>query len=216
MPIKLISVLASFCICLTGCQVVETADNKKSVSMLPLYIPKEERYLDIRSDAPIAEKRELYVAQLVSPTQKYATIKTIPYTFFQGSGSLSAYPYTIYTFDQKRVKFAENSILSPSTTMSRFDYSQLKVKLPIGQHDIVFVSGVGSHSYFTEIKNVHLEENKDYVIGIDQQPNAKPLVFIAEYEVDSRFKANEPESIIIKKRIVEGIEHANLKNIKTY
>ncbi|MBF7696732.1 hypothetical protein I2F20_12445 [Acinetobacter sp. EC115] len=114
------------------------------------------------------------------------------------------------------MKFAENSILSPSTTMSRFDYSQLKVKLPIGQHDIVFVSGVGSHSYFTEIKNVHLEENKDYVIGIDQQPNAKPLVFIAEYEVDSRFKANEPESIIIKKRIVEGIEHANLKNIKTY
>jgi len=201
---------------LTGCQVVETADNKKSVSMLPLYIPSEARYLNTAANAPISEKREAYANQLVSSGQKYATIKTIPYEFFQGSGSLSAYPYTVYTFDQQRVKFVENSLLSPSTTQTRFDHSQVKLKLPAGQHDIVFVSGIGSHSYFTEIKNVTLEANKDYVIGVDRKPDTKPLVFIAEYEVDSRFKATEPESIIIKKRIIEGVEHANLKKVKVF
>lgn len=201
---------------LTGCQVVETADNKKSVSMLPLYIPKEARYLNIPSNAPTSEKVAAYTNQLVSPEQKYATIKTIPYTFFQGSGSLSAYPYTVYNFDGKRVKFVENSILSPSTTMTRFDHSQAKLKLPVGQHDIVFVSGIGSHSYFTEIKNVTLEENKDYVIGVDRSSDSKPRVFIAEYNVDSKFKLNDPDSIVIKKRIIEGVEHANLKSIKVY
>ncbi|MGE8538696.1 MAG: hypothetical protein ACN6NI_05385 [Acinetobacter sp.] len=201
---------------LTACQVVETADNKKSVSMLPLYIPKEARYLDTPSNAPTSEKLTAYTNQLVSPEQKYATIKTIPYTFFQGSGSLSAYPYTVYNFDRKRVKFVANSIISPSTTMSRFDYSQAKLKLPVGQHDIVFVSGIGSHSYFTEIKNITLEENKDYVIGVDHIPGSKTRVFIAEYEVDSRFKSNDPDSIVIKKRIVDGVEHANLKSVKIY
>lgn len=201
---------------LTGCQVVETADDKKSVSMLPLYIPKEARYLNTPSNAPTSEKLTAYTNQLVSQEQKYATIKTIPYTFFQGSGSLSAYPYTVYTFDGKRVRFVENSIISPSTTMTRFDYSQAKLKLPVGQHDIVFVSGIGNHSYFTEIKNITLEENKDYVIGVDRIPGSKPRVFIAEYEVDSRFKSNDPDSIVIKKRIVEDVEHANLKSVKVY
>lgn len=42
------------------------------------------------------------------------------------------------------------------------------------------------------------------------------LTFIAEYEVDSRFKSNDPDSIVIKKRIVEGVEHANLKSVKVY
>lgn len=215
MQIKLLFLLGLSGI-LTGCQVVETADNKKSVSMLPLHIPKETRYLNIPANAPLTEKREAYANQLISPEQKFATIKTVPYEFFQGSGSLSAYPYTVYTFDQKRVKFVENALLSPSTVLTRFDHSQVKLKLPVGQHDIVFVSGAGSHSYFTEIKNVTLEENKDYVIGIDKIPNAKSRVFIAEYEVDPKFKATEPESIVIKKRIVEGIEHANLKKVKVY
>lgn len=201
---------------LTGCQVVETADNKKTVSMLPLYIAKEVRYLDLPANTPIAEKIEAYTHQLVRPEQKYATIKTIPYTFFQGSGSLSSQPYTLYTFDQIRVKFVENSILSPSTTMSRFDYSQAKLKLPVGQHTLVFVSGVGSHNFFTEIKNVTLEENKDYVIGIDRRADAKPLVFIAEYEIDPKFKLTQPESIVIKKRIIDGVEHANLKSVRVY
>lgn len=201
---------------LAGCQVVETADNKKTVSMLPLYIPKDVRYLDVQASASIEEKRKAYINQLVQPEQKYATIKTIPYTFFQGSGALRSHAYTVYSFDQKRVKFIDNSILSPSTTMTRFDYSQEKLKLPVGQHDIVFVSGVGQHNYFTEIKNVNLEENKDYVIGIDQRPDAKPFVFIAEYEVDSKFKPHDPQSIIVKKRIVEGVEHGNFKSVRVY
>ena len=200
---------------LSGCQVVTNADNKKSVSMLPLHIPDEVRYLNVSPKASIEEKREAYTNQLVSSAEQYATIKTIPYEFFQGSGSLSAYPYTLYNFDQKRVKFIENSMLSPSTTMTRFDYSQSKLKLPVGQHDLVFVSGVGSHSYFTEIKNVTLEANKDYVIGV-QIPNGKAQVFIAEYEVDSKFKPNEPESIIVKKRIIQGIEHGNFKRVSVY
>ncbi|MCH2054813.1 hypothetical protein R5B80_18615 [Acinetobacter baumannii] len=201
---------------LSGCQVVTNADNKKSVSMLPLHIPDEVRYLNVSPKASIEEKREAYTNQLVSSTEQYATIKTIPYDFFQESGSLSTYPYTLYTFDQKRVKFIKNSMLSPSTTMTRFNYSQSKLKLPVGQHDLVFVSSSGSHSYFTEIKNVALEVNKDYVIGVDRIPNGKAQVFIAEYEIDSKFKPNEPESIIVKKRIIQGIEHGNFKRVSVY
>lgn len=201
---------------LSGCQVVTNADNKKSVSMLPLHIPDEVRYLNVSPKASIEEKREAYTNQLVSSAEQYATIKTIPYDFFQESGSLSTYPYTLYTFDQKRVKFIKNSMLSPSTTMTRFNYSQSKLKLPVGQHDLVFVSSSGSHSYFTEIKNVALEANKDYVIGVDRIPNGKAQVFIAEYEIDSKFKPNEPESIIVKKRIIQGIEHGNFKRVSVY
>lgn len=201
----------------TGCQVITTADGKKSVSILPVSPPKEERYLNTAANAPISEKREAYANQLVSPGQKYATIKTIPYEFFQGLGSLSALPYTVYTIDNKQVKSVKNSLLSPSTNFLSFERSQTKLKLPAGQHDIVFISGIGpSLRYFTEIKNVTLEENKDYVIGVDHPQGSKSLVFIAEYEVDSRFKVTDPESIIITKRIVEGIKNANLKSIKFY
>ena len=51
--------------------------------MLPLYIPKEARYLNTPSNAPTSEKLTAYTNQLVSQEQKYATIKTIPYTFFR-------------------------------------------------------------------------------------------------------------------------------------
>ena len=53
------------------------------------------------------------------------------------------------------------------------------------------------------LRNITLEENKDYVIGVDRIPGSKPRVFIAEYEVDSRFKSNDPDSIVIKNELLK-------------
>ena len=53
-------------------------------------------------------------------------------------------------------------------------------------------------------------------MGADYSKETGSRLYIAEYEIDQRFKANEPEYIVIKKKIVEGIEQGNLKHVRIY
>ena len=60
------------------------------------------------------------------------------------------------------------------------------------------------------------EKNKNYVMGPDYSKETGSRLYIAEYEIDQRFQENEPEYIVIKKKIVEGIEQGNLKHVRIY
>lgn len=200
-----------------GCAVTKTPEGR-SIGMLPITSePKHERYLNIDSSASKADKIQMYRDQLEGnyPKQDFTFIRTFPYRAYQSYDSLTPRPYMIHTIDGHRVKVAE-FIMFGSKNVLLTELAQQDLKIPVGMHDLVIVNGFKSTSHYTEMKNVNFEKNKKYVIGVDYSKQTGTRLYIAEYETDQRFKENEPEYIVIKKKIVEGIEQGNLKHVKIY
>ncbi len=212
-----ILLLAPLFILCVGCTVTKTPEGK-SIGMLPIKsVPKHERYLNIDSSASKADKIQMYRDQLIEkyPNQDFTFIRTFPYRAYQSYDSLTPRPYMINTIDGHQVKVAE-FIMFGSKNVLLTELAQQDLKVPVGVHDLVIINGFKSTSYYTEIKNVNFEKDKNYVMGTDYSKETGSRLYIAEYEVDQRFKANEPEYIVIKKKIVEGIEQGNLKHVKIY
>ncbi|EPF74731.1 hypothetical protein GCM10025882_01430 [Acinetobacter gyllenbergii] len=212
-----ILLLAPLFIMSVGCTVTKTPEGK-SIGMLPIKsAPKHERYLNIDSSASKADKIQMYRDQLIEkfPNQDFTFIRTFPYRAYQSYDSFTPRPYMINTIDGHQVKVPE-FIMFRSKNVLLTELAQQDLKVPVGVHDLVIINGFKSTSYYTEIKNVNFEKNKNYVMGADYSKETGSRLYIAEYEIDQRFKTNEPESIVIKKKIVEGIEQGNLKYVKIY
>ncbi|MDR7018029.1 hypothetical protein [Acinetobacter sp. 3657] len=200
-----------------GCAVTKTPEGS-TIGMLPIIAEaKQDRYLDIPNNASKADKIQKYSDQLLEryPNQNYAEVRTFPYSVYQTYDSFTPRPYMIHTIDEHRVKVAKSIIFHPQNVLLT-ELAQQDLKVPVGIHDLVIINGFRNSNDYTEIKNVKFEKDKKYVIGRDYTKEAGSRLFIAEYDVDQRFKPNEPEYIVIKNKIVEGIPQGSLKRVKIY
>lgn len=214
--IKKIVFIISIPLILLGCSVT-TTPNGKQLAMLPLVADKN-RYLDAdNTNLSKDQKLEVYSNQLNKfySEENQAYIRVLPRPSYQTNDRFTPIPFMLYEIDANPVRVIENSF-SKSNRVLLTEYAQYDLKVPTGLHNLIIINGVGSTRYYTKIEQVTFEKDRKYVIGADATANQKAKIFIAEYDVDPRFKSVEAEHYIIKKRIVEGVEIGNLKNVKVY
>ena len=203
-------------IVLFGCSVT-TTPNGKQVDMLPL-ISDKNRYLNVDDkNLSKAEKLENYSNQLSEfyGKQNSAYIRVLPRPSYQTNDRFTPIPFMVYEIDSNPVKIFENTMFNPNNVRIT-EYAQHDLRIPIGKHDLIIVNGFGNSRWFTKIDEVNFEKDKKYVIGADVKKGQNAQIFIAEYEIDNRFKVVEPEHFIIRKKIIENIPIGNLKSVKVY
>ena len=201
---------------LFGCSVTTTPSGKQ-VKMLPLVADKS-RYLEADDKTLTkAEKLEIYSNQLSKfyGDENKAYIRVLPRPSYQTNDQFTPIPFMVYEIDTNPVRIFENKIFNLNNVRTT-EYAQYDLRIPIGTHDLIIVNGLGKSRWFTKIDQVNFEKDKKYVIGADIKTGQNAQIFIAEYEVDPRFKSVDEEYFIIKKRLVENIEIGNLKNVKIF
>lgn len=201
---------------LVACSVTSTKEGRQ-ISMLPLVADKS-RYLDVNDkNLKKAERLEHYSNQLSNfyDLKSSASIRVLPRPSYQTNDRFTPIPFMIYEIDSNPVRIIENTMFNPNNVRIT-EYAQHDLKIPSGEHDLIIINGLGNSRWFTKIEKINFEQDKKYVIGADTKENQKAKIFIAEYEIDQRFKSIEPEHFILKKRIVDGLEIGNLKNVRIY
>ena len=214
--IKKIVFTVSIPLVLFGCSVT-TTPNGKQVAMLPL-VAEKNRYLHV-DDKKLSkvEKLEIYSNQLspIYGEQNSAYIRVLPRPSYQTNDRFTPIPFMVYEIDSNKVRIFENTMFNPNNVRIT-EYAQHDLRIPNGTHDLIIINGLGQTRWFTKIDQVNFEKDKKYVIGADLEKGQNAQIFIAEYEIDNRFKVVEPEHFIIRKKIVENIPMGNLKKVKVY
>ena len=207
-----IGIALSIFFLLSACTVTTTQEGK-NLNTLPLVADKN-RYLDVDGTNLTKEKKlEIYANQLQKTYKEddYALITALPYSSYFTINV----PFMVYEIDGQQVRTISNQMFR-SNQVQMIEYGQYNLKVPSGEHRLVIRNGSAKSLYYTELNPVVFEKGKKYVIGSEYVKVQKSKIYIAEYEIDHRFKATESEHFIIKKKIIENVPMGNLKHVRVY
>ncbi|MFY9261938.1 MAG: hypothetical protein WAO71_15715 [Gallionella sp.] len=139
---------------------------------------------------------------VVDDVKNYASIRGNPSWEPKTNINPHINPFVVERLDNKKLE--EIPVFKISIWPDPY-YSEEKLKIPSGRHTLTVRGGGYRSTRYTTFNNVEFEAGKMYVI-MNQECQNDLCIYIAEYKEDVRFRPDEPESIIILKKITPEIK----------